>query len=407
MLSDLDGLMRERDLDVLLVPMHEAMHPSFRWITRGAKVTRGYAVKLAGRDPLLISYPMERDEAAATGLATRLIHDFGYDAIFRSTPNPVDAYVVFFDAVLRDLGAKSSVAIAGNLPFPLYLGIAEGLEGRGWHVWRGGDDLVQLARKRKERWEVDAIRSVGERTEQVVDRVREVLRSATIDGDHLVVEDALTREGRPLTLGDLKLLVSREIAARGLLEDHDTILSQGRDAGIPHSRGNADAVVRPSVPIVLDIFPADRATGYFFDLTRTFCVGPIPEELRRIHADVLEAFELARRTMHAGTMASSYQTLVCDFFEDRGYATTRSNPATLEGYVHSLGHGVGLDVHEKPSFALSPANRDEIERGDIVTIEPGLYFPDREIGVRIEDTLVVGDDGRVETLCRSDRGLAP
>ena len=165
--------------------------------------------------------------------------------------------------------------------------------------------------------------------------------------------------------------------------------------------------MRPSVPIVLDIFPADRATGYFFDLTRTFCVGPIPEELRRIHADVLEAFELARRTMHAGTMASSYQTLVCDFFEDRGYATTRSNPATLEGYVHSLGHGVGLDVHEKPSFALSPANRDEIERGDIVTIEPGLYFPDREIGVRIEDTLVVGDDGRVETLCRSDRGLAP
>ena len=401
MLSDLDRLMRERDLDVLLVPMHEAMHPSFRWITRGAKVTRGYAVKLAGRDPLLISYPMEREEAAATGLATRLIHDFGYDAIFKAAPNTVDAYIAFFDAVLRDLGAKSSVAIAGNLPFPLYLGIAEGLEERGWKVWRGGDDLVQLARKRKEPWEVDSIRSVGERTEQVVDRVREVLRTATIDGDHLA------HEGRPLTLGDLKRLVTREISARGMLEDHDTILSQGRDAGIPHSRGDADAVVRPSVPIVLDIFPADRATGYFFDLTRTFCVGAIPEELRRIHADVLEAFELARRTMHAGTTASSYQALVCDFFEDRGYATTRSNPATLEGYVHSLGHGVGLDVHEKPFFALSPANRDEIERGDIVTIEPGLYFPDREIGVRIEDTLVVGDDGRVETLCRSDRGLAP
>jgi Xaa-Pro aminopeptidase len=407
MFSDLDGLMRERDLDALLVPMHEAMHPSFRWITRGAKVTRGYAVKLAGRDPLLIAYPMERDEAAATGLATRLIHDFGYDSIFKAAPTTVDAYVAFFDAVLRDLGAKSSVAIVGNLPFPLYLGVAEGLETRGWHVRRGSDDLVQLARKRKEPWEVDAIRSVGERTEQVVDRVREVLRSATIDGDHLIVDAELRRHGRPLTLGDLKRLVTREIAARGMLEDHDTILSQGRDAGIPHSRGDADALVRPSVPIVLDIFPADRATGYFFDLTRTFCVGPIPEELRRIHADVLEAFELARREMIAGTTASSYQTLVCDFFEDRGYVTSRSNPATLEGYVHSLGHGVGLDVHEKPFFGLSPTNHDEIERGDIVTIEPGLYFPDREIGVRIEDTLVVGDDGRVETLCRGDRGLKP
>ncbi|HXH38598.1 MAG TPA: hypothetical protein VNN08_08215, partial [Thermoanaerobaculia bacterium] len=201
MLSDLDGLMQARDLDALLVPMHEALHPSFRWITRGAKVTRGYAVKRAGRDPLLVSYPMERDEAAATGLATRLIHEFGYDGIFKSAPNAVAAYAEFFDVVLRELGASSSVAIVGNLPFPLYLGIAEGLETRGWRVWRGGDDLVQLARKRKEPWEIAAIRSVGERTEQVVDRVREVLRGAVIAGDHLVVD------GRPLMLGDLKRLV--------------------------------------------------------------------------------------------------------------------------------------------------------------------------------------------------------
>jgi len=401
MLNDLDRLMLARDLGALLVPMHEALHPSFRWITRGAKVTRGYAVKLAGRDPILVSYPMERDEAAATGLATRLIHDFGYDRIFKSAPNAVAGYAEFFDVVLRELGASSSVAIVGNLPFPLYLGIAEGLETRGWKVWRGADDLVQLARKRKEPWEIAAIRSVGERTEQVVDRVREVLRAATIAGDHLV------HDNRPLTLGDLKQLVSREISRLGMLEDHDTILSQGRDAGIPHSRGDASAIVRPSVPIVIDIFPADRETGYFFDLTRTFCVGPIPEELAKLHADVLEAFELARREMHAGTLASSYQNLVCDFFEQRGYPTTRSHPATLEGYVHSLGHGVGLDVHEKPFFGLSPANLDQIEPGDIVTIEPGLYFPDRELGVRIEDTLVVKEDGRVETLCRSDRGLRP
>jgi Xaa-Pro aminopeptidase len=401
MINDLDHLMRARDIDALLVPMHEALHPSFRWITRGAKVTRGYAVKLAGRDPLLLSYPMERDEAAATGLATRLIHDFGYDHIFKSAPNAVAGYAEFFDVVLRELGASSSVAIVGNLPFPLYLGIAEGLETRGWRVWRGADDLVQFARKRKEPWEVAAIRSVGERTELVVDCVREVLRGATIVGDQLV------HDSRPLTLGDLKRLVSSEISRLGMLEDHDTILSQGRDAGIPHSRGDAAAVVRPSVPIVLDIFPADRESGYFFDLTRTFCVGPIPEELGRLHAHVLEAFELARREMHAGTLASSYQHLVCDFFEQRGYATTRSVPATLEGYVHSLGHGVGLDVHEKPFFGLAATNLDEIEPGDIVTIEPGLYFPDRELGVRIEDTLVVTEDGRVETLCRSDRGLRP
>ena len=402
MLSDLDKLMRERGIDAVIVPMHESVHAAFRWITRGAKVTRGYAIKLIDRAPLLLSYPMERDEAAATGLKTKLIHDFGYDAIFKSAPNSVEAYATFFTAVLRDLEAGKIITFVGDLPFHLYFGIAEAMQQRGWMVYRStGEDLTQLARKRKEASEIEMIASVGGRTEAVVDRVRRVLRQCVIERDHLLYQ------GEVLSLGHLKRLVSSEINRLGMIEDHETILSQGRDAGIPHSRGDAAAMVRPSVPIVLDIFPSDRDSGYFFDLTRTFCVGPVPPDLQRIHSDVLAAFQLAADEMRAGTLASSYQALVCDFFETRGYATTRSDPTTLTGYVHSLGHGVGLEVHEKPFFGLTPTNRDVIEVGDIVTIEPGLYFPDREIGVRIEDTFVVAEDGRIRTLCRGDYGLAP
>ncbi len=402
MLSDLDPLMRARGIDAIVVPMHESAHAAFRWMSKGAKVTRGYALKLLDRAPLLLTYPMEREEAAATGLKTRLVYDFGYDVIFKSAPNAVEAYATFFDAVLRELGAAKVVAFAGNVPFHIYHGVAEALEQRGWTVYRsGGEDLTQLARKRKEAWEIEMIASVGSRTEAVVDRVRRILRQCVVERDHLLYQ------GEVLTLGHLKHVVSHEIARLGLMEDHETILSQGRDAGVPHSRGDAAAVVRPSIPIVLDIFPADRDSGYFFDLTRTFCVGPIPEDLQRIHADVLAAFQLAAEEMRAGTPASAYQALVCDLFEARGYATTRSDPKTLNGYVHSLGHGVGLEIHEKPSFALTPTNQDMIEVGDVVTIEPGLYFPEREMGVRIEDTLVVREDGRVESLCRSDRGLAP
>jgi Xaa-Pro aminopeptidase len=402
MLSDLDALMRAREIDAIIVPMHESMHAAFRWISRGAKVTRGYAVKLLDRAPLLLAYPMEREEAAATGLKTRLVYDFGYDAIFKAAPNAVEGYATFFNAALRDLGAGKVIAFVGNVPFHLYHGIAEGMEQRGWMVYRSsGDDLAQLARKRKEAWEIEMIASVGARTEAVVDRIRRILRQCVVEREHLLYN------GEVLTLGNLKQVVSSEIARLGMVEDHQTILSQGRDAAIPHSRGDASAIVRPSVPIVLDIFPCDRDGGYFFDLTRTFCVGPVPGDLQRIHADVLAAFQLAADEMRAGARASAYQALVCDFFEARGYATTRSDPKTLDGYVHSLGHGVGLEVHEKPFFGLTPANQDMIEVGDIVTIEPGLYFPDHEIGVRIEDTLVVREDGRVESLCRSDRGLAP
>lgn len=402
MLADLDQLLRDRAIDTLLVPMHEVLHPAFRWISRGAKVTKGYAVKRAGEEPLLVTYPMERDEAAATGLPTRLVHDFEHDRIFKGAPNPVAAYGEFFDGVLRGVNSGPAIAFAGNLPIHLYLGIADALQERGWNVVRAtGEDLVQLARKRKEPWEIEAIASVGERTEQVVDRVREVLRESIVEDGHVL------HRGDVLTLGHLKQLVSSEIARLGMVEDHETILSQGRDAAVPHSRGDADAPVRPSLPIVLDIFPLDRESGYFFDMTRTFCVGPIPGELAAVHAHVLEAFELAEKAMTAGTPAASYQSLVCDFFEARGYATTRSDPQTLDGYVHSLGHGVGLDIHEKPFFGLAAANQDMIEAGDIVTIEPGLYFPEREIGVRIEDTFVVASDGGVVSLCRGSRGLVP
>ncbi|HEX8251629.1 MAG TPA: Xaa-Pro peptidase family protein [Thermoanaerobaculia bacterium] len=389
MISDLDSLMRARNIGAVIVPMHEAMHASFRWLARGAKVTRGYAIKVVDREPVLVTYPMERDEAKATGLEVRLVHEFDHERIFRTAPHMAAAYAEFFEHVLRELGATDSVAFFGNVPVQLYLGIAESLQRRGLRVHRSnGEDLIQLARKRKEPWEIEAIRSVGARTEEVVDGVRAMLRERTPS----------------LTLGDLKRFVSSEIARLGMIEDHETILSQGRDAGIPHSRGDATARVRESVPIVLDIFPADNTSGYFFDLTRTFCVGRVPEELARIHAEVLEAFTKARDAVRPGTRASSYQALVCDYFEDRGHATLRSHPQTLEGYVHSLGHGVGLDIHEKPSFSL--AHNDLVEVGDIITIEPGLYFPSREIGVRIEDTFVVTKDG-VETLCRGDYGLVP
>jgi Xaa-Pro aminopeptidase len=396
MLSDLDRLLRERGISAAVVPMHEHLHASFRWLARGAAVTRGYAVKVAGREPILVTYPMERGEAARSGLEVRLAHEFDHGPIFRDAPHPSAGYALFFDRMLRALGASETVAFFGNVPFQLYHGIAEGMEGLGWQVWRAnGTDLIQLARKRKEPWEIEAIRSVGERTEQVVDGVRQLLR------DRSALRDCAVK-----TLGDLKAFVTSEINRLGMIEDHETILSQGRDAGVPHSRGDAHAPIRESVPLVLDIFPLDRSSGYFFDLTRTFCIGPVPDELQRLHADVYEAFTRARDAMRPGTKSSDYQELVCDFFEGKGYATTRSHPATLEGYVHSLGHGVGLDIHEKPSFSQTPATSDMVEAGDVLTIEPGLYFPDRELGVRIEDTFVVTEAG-VETLCRGSYALEP
>src|SRR5688572_20557658 len=114
MLGDLDRLMTQRGIDALIVPMHEAMHPSFRWLSRGAKVTRGYAVKVGGKPPVLITYPMEREEAAATGLEVRLAHEFDADRIFKTASNAAEGYAEFFDIALRALSAGETIAFFGN-----------------------------------------------------------------------------------------------------------------------------------------------------------------------------------------------------------------------------------------------------------------------------------------------------
>lgn len=397
MLEDLDRLMIDEDIALLIVPMHDARDPSFRWLSRGAKLTHGFVVKRPGDEPQLVHYPMERAEARATGLPTLSALELGWDRIAQQSSGEIELHSRFFRQIAGD-SLTGSVAVVGSGPITLYHGVLSDLERAGLRVWNGTEDLIQQARKRKDAREVSIIREVGRRTEQVVEEMAALLRSAEIR------EGTLAAAGKPITIGDLKDLVSRRVAELGMVEDHDTIIAQGDEAGIPHCRGSRERPLVAGEPLVIDIFPADRDTGYFFDYTRTFVVGEPQGRFTELHAQVLEAFELAVDACEAGMKAGDLQHLVCDYFERQGHATTRRDPSTTAGYVHGLGHGVGLEVHEKPSFSIAASNHDTIERGDILTIEPGLYYPDERIGIRIEETFLVGSDGRLESLCERDRG---
>jgi Xaa-Pro aminopeptidase len=200
-----------------------------------------------------------------------------------------------------------------------------------------------------------------------------------------------------VTLGDLRELLGREFLAHGL-EGGESIVSQGRDAGVPHNRGNDADLLRPGLPLLVDIFPGEAGGGYYSDMTRTFCLGTAPEPLQRLYRDVHDAFQLAIRTLKVGEPCRSYQEKVCELFEQRGHATQRTSDTVQEGYVHGLGHGVGLAVHEAPRLGGPPSNTQVIEPGMVVTVEPGLYYPSRGLGVRIEDLVAVGPDGRLENL---------
>jgi Xaa-Pro aminopeptidase len=82
-----------------------------------------------------------------------------------------------------------------------------------------------------------------------------------------------------------------------------------------------------------------------------------------------------------------YHMRSCELFEARGHPTIKTNPETQDGYVHSLGHGVGLNIHERPWSGVTAGEADRLAPGAVFTVEPGLYYPERGIGVRLENTL--------------------
>jgi Xaa-Pro aminopeptidase len=177
-----------------------------------------------------------------------------------------------------------------------------------------------------------------------------------------------------------------------------TIFAIGRDGGIPHSAGTDSDVIQLGKPIVFDIFPCQKGGGYFYDHTRTWCLGYAPDEVVQIYNDVAHVYEQVIDAVKVDAPARDYQILTCKLFQEQGHPTVLEDTKTQIGYCHSLGHGLGLNVHETPFFSQLESNQDRIEPGSVFTLEPGLYYPDRGMGVRLEDTFWMRPDGVLEKL---------
>jgi Xaa-Pro aminopeptidase len=292
------------------------------------------------------------------------------------------------------LGIKGTVAFFGEVGMGYATTLLEracalNADLRVDHAW---PDLLSVARTTKSADEIDAIRRASRGVTAAFGKLREHLATLKPDGDHF-------RNGNgPVKLGDLRRLIHAEFLAHGLAEDGESIISQGRDAGVPHNRGNDAELLRAGAPLLIDIFPGEAGGGYHSDFTRTLCVGPAPDSLRKIYDDVRDAYRGVMDTLAVGAPCRSYQEKVCDVFESRGHATLRTNETTQEGYVHGLGHGVGLAVHEAPRLGGPPSNTQTLEPGMVFSVEPGLYYPSRGLGVRIEDLVAVRADGTFENL---------
>jgi Xaa-Pro aminopeptidase len=398
MKSDLDRIMEEAGLDALLINGAADHNAAMVYFTGIVNVSGGYLLKKRGQEPILFCNDMEREEAARTGLQVKVLGDYNPFEILKEVDgDQIQAQSRLLELIFKEFDVKGKVSIYGKVDLGAYIEVFRLLEDKLPQVQIIGEStrssILGKARMTKSEDEIEQIQKMAQITTKVVGDVANFLTSHKVEDETLIMAD-----GNPLTIGEVKKRINLWLAMQGAENPEGTIFAIGRDGGIPHSAGTDSDIIQVGKPIVFDIFPCQTGGGYFYDHTRTWCLGYAPDEVVALYNDVAEVYDQVVDAIKVNTPARHYQILTCELFQKQGHPTLLEDTTTQIGYCHSLGHGLGLNVHETPFLSQLDSNNDMIEPGSVFTIEPGLYYPDRGMGVRLEDTYWMRPDGELERL---------
>lgn len=399
MKADIDRFMQDHHLDAIVVLGGEGPNPYRDYLTGRAKAS-GPIFKKRGEKAVFVVSGMEIEEAAKSGLDIRTPYDFEMGELFKkfgATPKIMQREI--FLNYFRKLNITGRVALFGVADVAATLPLILALQDSTLNIELvvGGDesDLFSAAYETKDEQEVEALKEAARLTSEVVRRTWGFISQHYATGD-AVGSAVVDADGNPLTIGKVKQFIRQQYSELGLDDPSGCIFAQGRDAALPHSHGEDEDGLQVGKSIVFDIYPRGAESGYFHDMTRTWVLGHAPAEVQDAYDQVMHIFRESVKALKVGEPTNKYQIMTLDYFESKGHPTQRSQPGTLNGYVHSLGHGLGMNIHEAPGFGEKSAAK--IQPGNMVTIEPGLYYPEKGFGVRIEDTVYIAPDGTPQTL---------
>lgn len=400
MKSDIDALMQSRNLDAILIVGHAEHNPPMYYLTGGGHVSHAALIKRKGEPAVLFCNDMEREEAAKSGLKIVPYSTYPYKELLDlANGDPALASALRYQRMFNDCGITSGrVGIYGTYDISSVVATLDHLRYMVPSLSFTGEhrdnSLFMYAMETKDEGEVDRIRQTGRATVEVVAKTTEYLTSCHVRDDEVLLKE----NGSPLSVGDMKGKINLWLAERGVEPAEGFIFAIGRDAGIPHSTGNPADLMRLGQTIVFDIYPAERGGGYFYDFTRTWALGYATPEMEELYKEVKSVYQKVTENLDLNASFKDYQRMVCEEYEQNGHSTPLKNPETTHGYVHSLGHGVGLNIHERPWSGLTASDDNLLKPGVVITIEPGLYYPEKNMGFRIEDTFWVRPDGKFELL---------
>jgi len=403
MIEDLDASMQAGGIDGIVGYGESTLSdPDLTYVVGGALARGGFYFKKCGRAPLLLVSNLDYGSARRAGRVKRVqtFSDWNYEKLQKKYPDRYEASARLVANILRSERITGKVVLFGRNDLARGLRFARILTRLGIRIeGQRSPTIVEAARDTKERFEVDYLREVGKKTGKIVDEVANLLRNSKEKRGHLQIK------GKPATVGLIKSTIASTLAMEELIAPEGTIFAPGSSGADPHNVGDSSTEIKKGKLIVFDIFP-QAENGYWSDLTRTFVVGRADSRARKMYAVVQQAQFDALDHLKAGVTGEASMNRACDVIERGGFETVRSlysgrKKSVSRGFIHSLGHGVGLTIGESPYLSFN--SRTYLKAGEVVTVEPGVYRPGYG-GVRIEDTVLIRSKG-IENLTPIEKEL--
>ena len=387
MKKDIDRILEEKGLDSMLSYSESNRTANMYYLSGFLAPDPFLFIKQVHQEPILIVSQMEfaRAKKESSVKDIRSYFEYDYVRIVKSAPDAETGALKFVAAVAKkELEPSKSIYVPPNLSVTL----ADILRHEGLKI-QPLLGVVEKARETKEREEIEAIQTVQRTVEKATSKAIELIKNSEVGANNSLFfrEDG---KKQPLTSGKVRSVFDHTFIDNGCIAEEETIIACGPGGADPHYAGKPDDILKANQPIVIDVFPRSVRKRYVADMTRTIVKGKASQAVKKMFETVLQTKEATTDAIKADVLGSNMQNLCFDLLEKAGYETIRGGKQISKGYLHGLGHGLGLEIHENPR--MSEFYKLPLEEHNITSVEPGLYDP-KIGGVRIEDIVEVTKKG--------------
>jgi Xaa-Pro aminopeptidase len=381
--GDLDSILAEKGSEALLLYSDSYRDANMYYLTKFLAPDPFIFLKRVDAEPIIIVNQMEYPRAQKQSIVkdVKSYLDYNYLQTVKSAKEPQLGAMKFIAKVAKkELGVGMKICVPHN--FPVIAADVLREEGLTVNPLFG---VVEKARETKDIDEVEEIKAVQAVVSEVTSEAIELIANSDVGSN-----GTLLINGESLTVGKIKSFFGRKLLENGCLPEEDIIVACGTKSSDPHYSGEPEDKLKVNQPIILDIYPRSIQKRYWTDMTRTIVKGRASHKLKKMFETVFEARNASLDAIQAGVLGSHVYDVCCDLLEKAGYETTRGGKKITKGMLHSLGHGVGLQIHESPR--MSKLSTSPLREHNVVTVEPGLYDPQIG-GVRLEDIIEVTESG--------------